>query len=278
MSKRLDLTGQKFGYLTAIEIDPTVKNGRTNWKCLCKCGNYTTVVAFQLRSGKTTSCGCRRYETKNQTHGMKHTRIYSIWCGMKARCYGKSDKNYSRYGAVGISVCDEWKDDFMSFYNWSIQNGYTDELTIDRINNSLGYCPENCRWATREEQQRNKTNNIFVEHNGETKTLAEWCKIMDQPYQRTHDRMKSAIYHYGTFCFDDLFFPKKKKPIYTEKYYNRKHYSKKIAQYSKEGEFVRFWDSTVEAGNSGFNKTAITNCLKGRVKTSGGYIWRYAGE
>lgn len=278
MSKRLDFTGQKFGYLTVVEIDPTVKNGRTNWKCLCKCGNYTTVVAYQLRSGKTISCGCRRYETKNQTHGMKHTRLYETWCGMKKRCYNHNEPCYFRYGGKGITVCDEWKYDFMSFYNWSMENGYSDELTIDRIDNSKGYAPDNCRWITHAEQQRNKTNNVFIEHNGETKTLAEWCRIMGEPYPKIHGRIKSALYHYGKFDFDDLFFPKKKKPIYTEKFYNRKHYSKRIAQYSKDGVFIRFWNSTVEAGNSGFNKTAITNCLKGRVKTSGGYIWRYAGE
>lgn len=276
--KKVDLTGQKFGYLTVLRFDENSENKRTKWICSCKCGNLTSVQTQQLKSGKTISCGCRRYETKNQKHGMKKTRIYSIWCGMKKRCYQKNDKTYKRYGETGISVCDEWKNDFMSFYNWSIQNGYADDLTIDRKNNNLGYSPENCRWATKEEQQNNKTNNVIIDHDGESKTLAEWCRIMNQPYSRIHDRMRSAIYHYGTFCFDDLFYPKKKERIYTEKFYNRKHYSKKIAQYSTDGVLIKIWNSTVEAGNNGFNKTAITNCLKGRVKTSGGFIWKYAGE
>ena len=106
---------------------------------------------------------------------MKHTRIYSIWCGMKARCYGKSDKNYSRYGAVGISVCDEWKDDFMSFYNWSMQNGYSDDLTIDRIDGKKGYCPENCRWVDYKVQANNTTRNRIITYNGQSKTMSEWA-------------------------------------------------------------------------------------------------------
>lgn len=265
MSKRLDLTGQKFGYLTAIEIDPTVKNGRTNWKCLCKCGNYTTVVAFQLRSGKTTSCGCRRYETKNQTHGMKNTRIYSIWCGMKARCYGKSDKNYSRYGAVGISVCDEWKDDFMSFYNWSMRNGYTDELTIDRINNSLGYCPENCRWVTRAEQQRNKTNNIYLEINGERKTIAEWSDVYGCSDKLAYERYHRAVLRGQEINAKEIFAPPK-------------DFRKKVNQYTLQGDFVKTWDCASRAEVDGFNADAIGQCCLGKSKTSGGYIWRYAGD
>lgn len=278
MSRKVDLTGQKFGYLTVLRFDENPSNKRTKWICACKCGNLASVQTQQLKQGKTISCGCRRYETKNQTHGMRHTRLYAIWCGMKKRCSNESEKSYSRYGGRGITVCEEWASDFIPFYNWSMENGYEEHLTIDRIDNEKGYCPENCRWITQAEQQGNKTNNILVEHNGETKTLAEWCRIMDQPYQRIHDRMKSALYHYGEFCFDDLFYPKKKERIYTENFYKRKHFSKKIKQYSTDGVFIKDWSSIVEAGNSGFNKNAITACLKGRTKTSGGYVWRYAGE
>ena len=189
MSKRLDLTGQKFGYLTAIEIDSTVKNGRTNWKCLCKCGKYTTVPTYRLRAGETISCGCRRYETKNQTHGMKHTRIYEIWCGMKKRCCNENGRSYARYGGRGITVCEEWKNDFSAFYNWAMQNGYAENLTIDRIDNSKGYCPENCRWITNKEQQNNKRNNVLYTYNGETKTLAEWSESLGICYKTLQKRI-----------------------------------------------------------------------------------------
>lgn len=278
MSKELDLTGRRFGKLVAVQIDTSPNLKKRKWVCLCDCGNSVSVATNHLTSGKTISCGCRRYETKNQTHGMKQTRIYSIWCGMKKRCNNPNDKNFPKYGGKGISVCKEWEEDFVAFNCWSLLNGYADDLTIDRIDNSKGYCPENCRWSTKGEQQRNKTNNVLLEHNGETKTLAEWCRIMNEPYPKIHGRIKSALYHYGKYDFDDLFFPKKKEKIYTEKFYNRKHYSKRIGQYSKDGKLIKIWNSTVEAANNGFNKTAITNCLRGRAKTSGGYIWRYAEE
>lgn len=278
MSRKIDLTGQVFGYLTVLEPDDSPGNKRTKWICVCKCGNSVSVFTYHLNNGKTTSCGCKRYETKNQTHGMRHTRIYEIWCGMKSRCYNTDKKSYAKYGARGITVCDEWKNNFEAFYEWAISNGYEADLSIDRIDPNKEYCPSNCRWITHAEQQRNRTNNIFVEHNGETKTLSEWCRIMNEPYAKIHSRMKSCLYHCGKYDFDDLFSPKKHERIYTEKYYNRNHFHKRIGQYTADGKLVKYWESTVEAESDGFNKTAITNCLRGRSKTSGGYVWRYAEE
>jgi hypothetical protein len=278
MSKIENLKGKTFGYLTVISLDNNPLNKRIKWICQCKCGKTTSVFAHSLKSGKTQSCGCKRFESHNKKHGMKHTRIYEIWCGMKKRCYNPHSKSYEHYGNKGITVCNEWLHNFENFYKWSILNGYNDNLQIDRIDTNGNYTPKNCRWITHAEQQRNKTNNIYLEHNGETKTLSEWCKIMGEPYHKIHGRIKSAMYHYGKFDFDDLFFPKKKEKIYTELFYNRKHYSKKIAQYSIDGQFIKFWNSTVEASESGFNRTAITNCLTGRSKTSGGYIWKYAED
>ena len=209
-------------------------------------------------------------------HGMKHTRIYQIWCGIKKRCYNENSKNFPQYGEKGVAVCEEWKNDFLSFYDWCIENGYNENLTIDRIDVKGNYEPSNCRWITHAEQQRNRTNNIYLEYNGETKTLSEWCVVMGQPYKRIYCRMKSALYHYGKFDFNDLFYPQKTKRIYTERFYNRKHYTKKIEQYSKDGKLLKVWDSIKETENYGFNKNAIVSCCKGRSKTSGGYIWKYA--
>ena len=110
---------------------------------------------------------------------MKHTRIYEIWCGMKKRCYNENDRSYARYGGRGITVCEEWKNDFSAFYNWAMQNGYAENLTIDRIDNSKGYCPDNCRIATWSEQQNNSRNNHRITINGETHTLTEWCEKRD---------------------------------------------------------------------------------------------------
>ena len=211
-------------------------------------------------------------------HGMKHTRIYEIWCGMKKRCYNQNSKNFPQYGGKGIIVCDDWKNDFLKFYDWSMKNGYQENLTIDRIDNNGNYEPSNCRWITHKQQQRNRTNNIYLEHNGETKTLSGWCIIMNEPYKRIYSRIKSALYHYGKYDFNDLFYLKPIKKIYTEKYYKRKHYTRKINQYSKNGDLIKKWDSVKEVEKSGFNRNAVTSCCRGRSKTSGGYIWKYAED
>lgn len=209
-------------------------------------------------------------------HGMKHTRIYGIWCGIKRRCYSQNSKSFSHYGGKGVIVCEEWKNNFLNFYNWSMENGYNDNLTIDRINNKGNYEPSNCRWITHGEQQRNRSNNIYLEHNGETKTLSEWCIIMNQPYKRIYGRIKPALYRYGKLEFNDLFYPKPIKRVYTEKYYNRNHYTRKINQYSINGNLIKEWNSAREIEKFGFNRNAVISCCRGRSKTSGGYIWKYA--
>lgn len=109
-------------------------------------------------------------------HGMWNTRIYHIWRGMKQRCEDKNAPAYRNYGAKGITVCREWHD-FINFYEWARSNGYQDDLTIDRINNSKGYSPENCRWADLKTQGRNQTTNRIIEYNGETHCLTEWAEI-----------------------------------------------------------------------------------------------------
>ena len=106
---------------------------------------------------------------------MRHTRIYSIWCDMKKRCNNPKCKNYIRYGANGITVCSEWNDNFVAFYEWSMKNGYKNGLTLDRIKNDKGYSPDNCRWVTMREQNNNRANNIKVTYQGKTQTLKQWC-------------------------------------------------------------------------------------------------------
>lgn len=183
ISKRTkDLTGQKFGKLTVISF-AGYKNG-ANWLCKCDCGNYVTVIGKNMRYGKTTSCGCIRTEmllkkfTKHGDGSLKNTtRLYKIWKNMRSRCYNSNNPNFKYYGGRGIKICEEWYGSYSCFRDWSLSNGYSENLTIDRIDVNGNYEPSNCRWATRKEQSLNTRSNRYIEYNGETKTLSEWSKI-----------------------------------------------------------------------------------------------------
>ena len=120
----------------------------------------------------------------------KGTRLYRIWENMKSRCNNKNVPNYSIYGAKGIKVCDEWNK-FINFKTWAVNNGYSDNLTLERIDFNKGYNPENCKWATYYEQSRNKRNNVMVEINSETMCLKDWCKKLNIDYKNIHRKLKS---------------------------------------------------------------------------------------
>ncbi len=175
-----DLTGKRFGRLTVIKFTPT-DNHHTYWKCKCDCGNITTVTRSALKAGDIVSCGCYRKENARfmfkYKHGISKTRQYRIWQSMIRRCYDKEHKSYKFYGAKGITVCDEWKNDATAFYNWAMKNGYQDNLTLDRIDGNCNYAPNNCRWITMKEQQRHRSNNVFVILNGVKMTLAQASEV-----------------------------------------------------------------------------------------------------
>lgn len=146
----IDLTGRTFGRLTVIQYDHS-KNG-AYWLCRCECGKTKVIKGTSLTKGLTTSCGCKSREMsidRSTTHGMTGTRLYRIRSGMIARCYKENASSYPKYGAKGITVCDEWlgENGFVNFYNWAMENGYKDNLTLDRINPKGNYEPSNCRWA-----------------------------------------------------------------------------------------------------------------------------------
>lgn len=160
MQRYKDLTNQKFGKLTAIEIDhfqQCEKSRRVFWKCVCKCGNTTVVRSDCLTSGKTQSCGCYNVTCRQKPQSIKKHKLYRVYWGMRERCYNSKNKHFDRYGGRGIIVCDEWLNNYESFYNWAMENGYKEGLSIDRIDNDGNYCPSNCRWITIAEQQKNKT-------------------------------------------------------------------------------------------------------------------------
>lgn len=127
------------------------------------------------------------------THGMARTRIYRIWAGMKSRCNNPKDDDYKNYGGRGITVCEDWDNSFEPFHTWAISAGYRDDLTIDRIDNNKGYCPENCRWATRKEQNRNFRPNHLVTINGETKCLASWADELGINYETFRQRVSRNL-------------------------------------------------------------------------------------
>lgn len=181
-----DLTGQRFGRLVVMECVGRTNNGNAKWLCKCDCGCEKEIGSYQLRSGRTQSCGCINRERNKELHTVhgqaKHgevSRLYRIWAGIKTRCYNANQSDaYSKYGAKGISMCDEWRYSFEAFMKWANENGYDDSLTIDRIDPHGMYCPENCRWATQTEQQNNRSNNHCITYNGETHTVSEWNRIL----------------------------------------------------------------------------------------------------
>lgn len=190
----VNITGKRFGRLVALSKYGTAKNRQTIWKCKCDCGNIKNVIYGSLISGSTKSCGCLLKENGcPPKHGLSRTRIYNIYQGMKRRCYNKKDKDYLNYGSRGIKICDEWLDSengLHNFYNWAINNGYKDNLSIDRINNNGDYKPKNCRWVDNKVQSNNKRNCHYITYNNNTHTIAEWSKILHINESTIHERIK----------------------------------------------------------------------------------------
>lgn len=194
-----DLTGMTFGRLTvrsrtSDQVSPSGRH-RTKWICECSCGNTVSVLAENLNSGRTTSCGCYRADKNRDkfgTHLDTHSKLYGVWCSMKARCYNPNSTYYKRYGGRGIGICSEWKDSYETFRTWAISSGYHDGVSIDRIENDSGYSPSNCRWVGSVAQANNRSSNKIFTYNGETHNLSEWAKLRGINYKTLHNRIFAA--------------------------------------------------------------------------------------
>lgn len=160
MSARIDLSGRRFGRLVVGEsVAGNFPDHCVHWRCMCDCGNSVLLASSTLLRGHTQSCGCMQKEltAKRMTvHGMKGSRLYRIWTGMKTRCFNPKAPAFKWYGARGISVCEEWGSNFRAFLSWALSHGYADGLTIDRIDNDKGYSPDNCRWVSMKVQASNR--------------------------------------------------------------------------------------------------------------------------
>ena len=205
MGKKLDLTNKRFGRLVAKTDVGKNKSGAYIWECKCECGNIVNIASADLVRGHSTSCGCVRIDSclelskkglninhSAKTHGMSQTRIYRIWKDMLRRTNNPDRQNYSYYGGRGIGVCEEWKNSFELFYDWSVANGYSDSLEIDRKDNDKNYCPENCRWVEKTVNANNRSTSRNITYKGATKTVAEWSRIVGIPYTKLIYRLNAG--------------------------------------------------------------------------------------
>ena len=190
MPKLIDLTGQRFGRLVVKSRAENSKSGKARWNCVCDCGRETKVKGSLLKNGKTKSCGCLRKETTRSTmltHSMSHTLAYLSWSSMKQRCTNPNYVGYKNYGERGIAICERW-DKFENFYE--DMGDKPDGLMLERIDNNKGYSPENCCYATRKAQNKNKRNIRLIEYQGRIQCISDWAEELGISKQTLSYRLK----------------------------------------------------------------------------------------
>lgn len=190
MKRKENLEGKTFNYLLVKQY---IGNSRYICECL-NCGNETIAPSTKLKSGRKKSCGCMKSKLLHDAftvHGDSYSRLYQEFYRMHIRCYGNCDATTKRiYQDRNIGICSAWLHNYPEFKNWALNNGYNDGLTIDRIDNDLGYSPENCRWITQLEQASNKRNNVRITINNITHTMSEWCRINGVSYTAACKRIE----------------------------------------------------------------------------------------
>lgn len=187
--------GERYGRLVIKEYLGYQK-GHRRYLCQCDCGKTKDISYTHLRNGHVRSCGCLQNEARiitHTTHNKSDTRLFRIWAKIEERCYSPQSKAYRYYGGRGIKVCDEWRNDFQSFYDWAMANGYKEDLTIDRIDVNGNYEPNNCRWATMQQQQNNRRNNrVFIIEN-QRYTLAQLSREYNINSVTLSNRLKRGL-------------------------------------------------------------------------------------
>lgn len=173
-TRAIDETGNKYGRYTVLRRDPASLGKVAKWICLCECGTTKSVEAHSLRSGHIKSCGCYQRD-RLRKHDRSLTKEWNAWASMRSRCNNPNHKAYHNYGGRGIKVCERWMESFENFY--ADMGDSPADTELDRIDNEKGYSPENCRWATYQQQGNNRRNNRYLTFNGETHSLADWCRI-----------------------------------------------------------------------------------------------------
>lgn len=202
----VNLAGQRIGHYLVIEKAPF---GRTTWKCKCDCGNEFYLCASKIIDGRQISCGCvglknnAGFGERTKTHGESYSQLYKIYRGMIDRCYNSHIKNYHRYGEQGISVCEEWRNSYIAFRDWARQNGYKEGLSrrdqsLDRIDSSGNYCPENCRWVNSRTQQKNRAITTLYAFEGEQITASEFADRFNIEKSLVYRQLKRGM------SFDDI--------------------------------------------------------------------------
>lgn len=196
MPKLHDITGKKYGRLTAVKclvrshIDSKGKLIPTKWLCICDCGTFASAKVESLKNGDKKSCGCLKRELH---HGLTGHYLYSTWVGIKNRCSNPNTNNFKDYGARGIRMYPEWEGDFMAFYTYiteTLGDRPTPKHSLDRINPEVdNYEPGKLRWATPTEQNNNASRNVILEFNGRTQNLSQWCAELNLKYQTVRDRI-----------------------------------------------------------------------------------------
>lgn len=198
MSPYQDLTGRRFGRLVAVRYIPGDRSKRGSWVCVCACGATARVQTSNLTTGHTSSCGCFREEAgrvRNRTHGhrtgRKHSGEYTSWAGMRQRCHNPNNSVYRFYGGRGIEVCERWRSSFDAFLaDMGEKPEPKEEYSLDRIDPDGPYSPENCRWVHFKKQANNRRSNHFVNHDGETLTIAEWSNRTSIKQSTLRERLR----------------------------------------------------------------------------------------